>query len=616
MLQAEETKPRSWFVDPRSMADASQHSAGGTAADAATTSQSNNQHTHHETSSASARRPDLELQRQKSIEQAIAEGHDADIPSDIGYVLDEAGEEKRRKSIADQRRRSLTRKRSLSRASRSRDVEKEAGAGVGADTGSEVNGKGEGEGGTTSDDEANLVWWDGPDDPANPYNWPTWMKVLNCVFVSLLTLITPLGSSIFAPGVAQLMAEFKSDNLELAAFVVSVYVLGFAFGPLLFAPLSEIYGRLIVYHVCNIGFIAFLIGCALAPSLEALIVFRFFSGAFGACPLTNGGGTIADMITQEKRAGAMAAFSIGPLLGPIIGPVAGGFLAEAKGWRWVFWLLAILAGTLSICMLVFARESYAPVLLQRKTERLRKETGNDLLRSKLDAGLSAQDYFKRGIIRPLKLLTKSPMCIIFAIYISIMYGYLYLMFTSISYVFTGNYGFSTSIVGLVFLGLGIGSLTGLFFFGAVSDRTMKRLKAEGKDLKPEARLTMMPLAAFLLPAGFFIYGWTAEKHVHWIVPILSHIPIGFAMVVSFMAISMALVDTFTLYAASALAANTVARSVFGAVLPLCGLQMYKTLGLGWGNSLLAFISLPLIPGSFLILKYGETLRIKYAIKNL
>jgi multidrug resistance protein len=327
----------------------------------------------------------IALQRQKSIEQAIAEGHDADIPSDIGYVLDEAGEEKRRKSVADRRRHSLAKTRSRSQASRERDVEKDAGTTPG-DTASE--GKEEDGGGTSSEDEANIVWWDGDDDPANPYNWPTWLKVVNCVFVSLLTLITPLGSSMFAPGVSELMKEFKSDNLELASFVVSVYVLGFAFGPLVIAPLSEIYGRTIVYHVCNLGFTAFLVACALAPSLNSLIAFRFLSGAFGSCPLTNGGGTIADMIVQEKRAGAMAAFSIGPLLGPIIGPVAGGFLAEAEGWRWVFWVLAILAGTLTIVMLIFARESYAPILLQRKVDRLRKETGNELLRSKLDAGLS------------------------------------------------------------------------------------------------------------------------------------------------------------------------------------------------------------------------------------
>jgi len=460
---------------------------------------------------------DAELQRQRSIEQAVAEGHDADIPSDIGYVLESAGEEKRRRSIAERRRRSLVRQ--DSQASQTRDVEKEAG---GADTSSEA--KPDSGDGAASDDEANVVWWDGDDDPANPYNWPAWKKVLNCVFVSLLTLVTPLGSSFFAPGVAQVMRDFKSQNLELASFVVSVYVLGFAFGPLLFAPLSEIYGRLFVYHICNIGFIAFLVGCALAPSLEALIVFRFLSGAFGSCPLTNGGGTIADMITQEKRAGAMAVFSIGPLLGPIIGPVAGGFLADAEGWRWVFWVLVILVSVVTVAMFCFARESYAPVLLQRKTERLRKETGNDLLRSKLDAGLSPSDYFKRGIIRPLKMLVFSPICIVFAIYMSIIYGYLYLMFTSISDVFTRGYGFSTSTVGLVFLGLGIGSLVGLFYFGASSDRLMKRMKAEGKEIKPEDRLGLLVLAAVLLPVGFFIYGWTAEKRVHWIVPILSHVP--------------------------------------------------------------------------------------------
>lgn len=459
-----------------------------------------------------------DVERQRSITQAFDEGHDADIPSDIGYVLDDAGEKERRKSIAEQRRRSLAKKRSQSASRASEGKELATGDATG-----ESDGKDEEVGAATEEDDANIVWWE-ENDPANPYNWPTWLKVLNCVFISGLTLITPLGSSIFAPGVAQLMIEFQSENLQLAAFVVSVYVLGFAAGPLLIAPLSEIYGRLPVYHVCNLGFLAFLVGCALAPSLNALIVFRFFSGVFGSCPLTNGGGTIADMIVQEKRAGAMAAFSIGPLLGPIIGPVAGGFLADAKGWRWVFWVLVILSGTFSIVMFLFARETYAPVILQRRTERLRKETGNDMLRSKLDTGLSPGDYFKRGIVRPMRMLIFSPLCIVFAIYISIIYGYLYLMFTSISEVFTTSYHFSTSTVGLVFLGLGVGSMAGLFFYGLSSDRALKKIKAQGLEMKPEHRLNLLPYAAILLPVGFFIYGWTAEKKVHWIVPILSHVP--------------------------------------------------------------------------------------------
>jgi multidrug resistance protein len=295
------------------------------------------------------------------------------------------------------------------------------------------------------------------------------------------------------------------------------------------APLSEIYGRTPVYHICNIGFIAFVVGCALAPTLDALIAFRFLSGIFGSCPITNGGGSIADMITQEKRAAAMAAFSVGPLLGPIIGPVAGGFLADAKGWRWVFWLLVIIAGVVAVVLFGFMKETYAPVILQRKVDRLRKQTGNDLLRHKLDVGLSASDYFKRGIVRPLKLMVFSPISIIFALYMAIVYGYLYLMFTSMTVVFEEYYNFSTSLVGLSFLGLGVGSMLGLTYFSMVSDKYLKKQAAkEGQGMKPEYRLQPLPLGAFMLPVGFFIYGWTAQYRIHWIVPILGTVIIGMA----------------------------------------------------------------------------------------
>lgn len=295
------------------------------------------------------------------------------------------------------------------------------------------------------------------------------------------------------------------------------------------APLSEIYGRTIIYHGCNLGFVAFLIGCAKAPSLDSLIVFRFFCGVFGACPLANGGGTIADMVEPQQRAGAMALFTIGPLLGPIIGPIAGGFLSSAKGWRWIFWLIAIVGGFLAAVMLVFLPETYAPVILQRKVDRLRRETGNDLLRSKLDIGLSPRDYFSRGIVRPLKLLFLSPIVMAMSLYIAIVYGYLYIMFTSITTVFEQYYGFSSNIVGLVFLGLGVGNMIGLTYFTATSDRYIKKKAAqEGRGFKPEYRLKPLPIGAVLFPIGFFIYGWTAQYHVHWIVPILSHVIIGAA----------------------------------------------------------------------------------------
>lgn len=145
----------------------------------------------------------------------------------------------------------------------------------------------------------------------------------------------------FAPGIQYVMIEFNSSNIILASLVVSIYLVGYAFGPLLLAPLSEIYGRLWVYHISNVFFIIFTVACAVAPSLGSLIAFRFLAGSAGSTPLVLGGGSIADLYSRETRGSKIAIFSLGPLLGPVIGPIAGGYLAGAAGWRWVFWVISI-----------------------------------------------------------------------------------------------------------------------------------------------------------------------------------------------------------------------------------------------------------------------------------
>ena len=192
-------------------------------------------------------------------------------------------------------------------------------------------------------------------------------------------------------------------------------------------------------------------------------------------------------------------------------------------------MLAIISGFLAAMMLLFIRESYAPILLQRKVDRLRKETGNVLLRSKLDTGLSPKDYFNRGIVRPLKMLVFSPIVLIFAVYLAIVYSYLYLLFTSVTEVFELYYGFSTSIVGLVYLGLGVGSMISLVCYTMSSNRAIKKaIAANGctGPAKPEIRLNLLPVGAVILPIGFFIYGWTTEYHKPWITPILGMAVIG------------------------------------------------------------------------------------------
>lgn len=108
-----------------------------------------------------------------------------------------------------------------------------------------------------------------------------------------------------------MLRTFETQDETVATFVVSIYILGFAVGPLVISPLSEIYGRYMVYLVCNIMFIVFTIACAVASSIGQLIAFRFLAGAFGVCPVTLGGASISDLVTQEKRGVAMSLFGLG-----------------------------------------------------------------------------------------------------------------------------------------------------------------------------------------------------------------------------------------------------------------------------------------------------------------
>ncbi|KAJ5773863.1 hypothetical protein N7457_008759 [Penicillium paradoxum] len=469
---------------------------------------------------------------------------------------------------------------------------------------------------TTQDSEYD-VFWEKPanEDPENPMNWSGGRKWTIIGMVSFVTFLTPLASSMFAPGIRQVLEDFGSTSKVLSTFVVSVYVLGFAFGPLVVAPVSEYSGRAWVYNVCNVLFVIFNIASALAPNMASLIVFRFLDGFAGVAAITCGSGTIADLVPSEKRGQAMAIWSLGPLFGPIIGPVTGGFLVEATDWRWVFWVLAIASGVVTVVFFFAVPETYAPVLLERKAARLRKSTGNTAYKSRLDSGIPPKQLFIRSLIRPSKMLILSPIVALMSTYIAVLYGFLYILFTTFTIVFEGQYNFNASASGLSFLGSGVGMLIGLAYVGTLSDRKI-RLKLERKETPvPEDRLPMyltIP-GSLAIPAGLFVYGWSTDKVVHWIVPEIGNAVIGFGMIIILMCVQTYLVDAFLAHAASAVAACTVLRSLLGALLPLCGLQMYEKMGLGWGNSLLAFLALAMAPIPILFQIWGEKLRTKWAI---
>lgn len=235
----------------------------------------------------------------------------------------------------------------------------------------------------------------------------------------LMYIDRPLASSMFAPGVPYVLREFRESNEVLASFVVSVYLVGYAFGPLLCAPLCEIYGRMIVYQVTNVFYLGFSIACAVAPSFNSLVGLRFLAGAAGSAPLVLGSGSIADLYKREERGAKMAIFSMGPLMGPVIGPIAGAFIAEDVSWRWVFWTISIASGVVTVACLVFMRETYAPVILERKARKVRSETGNNTYKTALDNGDTPKDVFIKAFSRPSKMFIKSPLVFMFTVSASV-----------------------------------------------------------------------------------------------------------------------------------------------------------------------------------------------------
>ncbi|KAK3344489.1 major facilitator superfamily domain-containing protein [Lasiosphaeria hispida] len=457
-----------------------------------------------------------------------------------------------------------------------------------------------------------IVWWDDPDDnnQENPMNWPSRAKWANILIISTISFLVPLVSSMLAPAVQLVMQDFNTTSTSFATFSVSIFVLGFASGPLLLAPLSELYGRVIVYNVTNVLFLGFTIMCAVSETEAMLLASRFLSGFVGVATITIGSGTIADTMPREKRGKAVSIWSVGTILGPMIGPIIGGYVTEVAGWRWMFWVLSIAIGVVAIAAFAILRETNHSVLLERKAARLRKKTGNSNYRSKLASNITSVELLKRSIVRPSRMLIFCPVVTILCTYVAILYGTLYLLFATYSFVFREVYGFSTFAAGLVFIAGALGTLAGLPYMAYFSDKTLKKREAAGKVVTPEDRLSLIITVpgALAFPIGLFIYGWSVEYHIHWIVPQFGTAVTGFGSILIFIGIQTYLIDAFEEYAASAVGANAVLRGTAGALIPLGGLNMYYALGWGWGNSLLAFIALAFAPVPWLVGKYGAKIR--------
>ncbi|KAI9166823.1 putative MFS-type transporter [Paramyrothecium foliicola] len=432
-----------------------------------------------------------------------------------------------------------------------------------------------------------------PNDPRNAMSWPQHRKWAILGTMATATLAVSFTASAYAGIALHVLLEFGVSPTAVISGV-SLYVLGFALAPLVWAPLSELYGRQRVFFITYMALTAFNAGATGATNMVTLAALRFCSGAFGSTIMPSTGGAIADMFPSSERGIAANVFSAAPFLAPALGPIAGGFLGEAAGWRWVQGLTAIFTGVLWFTAVLVCPETYAPVLLRRRAEALSRQTGRVYV-SKLDAGQAAARslpaQISLALARPWKLLFREPIVILLSIYAAIVYGTLFMSFAAYPIVFQQNRGWGPGTGGLAFGGILVGMTIGVAG-GILDNRRYLRVVARTKGrAPPEARLPPAMVGAILVPVGQFWFAWTNGKEVHWIVPIIGTSVFACGVVQMIVPITNYLIDSYVMYAASVLAADAILHSLFGAAFPLFTSKMYSNLGIHWASSVPAFLAI-------------------------
>jgi multidrug resistance protein len=362
-----------------------------------------------------------------------------------------------------------------------------------------------------------------PVNPANPQNW-SWTKRCWHIFnTSLLALLVTFASSSYTPSIPEVMHRFNVSQTA-AILGLSLYVLGLGFGPILAAPMSETFGRNIVYKITTIVFMLFILGSGLAQNFGTLLVCRFLAGMIGGPCLAVGAGTIADLLPLHIRGTGSSFFIVGPFLGPSLGPFIGGFVAQYKDWRWTQWV--ILFAGLPIFLVGFTtQETYQKVIIKREA----KKQGKPIPIQGPTGAAAIKFLLTVTLFRPVHMLLTEPIVTFLSMYTAFTFAVLFGFFDAFPIVFEGVYHFSISETGLAFLAIGLGCSLGLIslilFDRKVYLKMHNRLVAQGGTMvAPEHRLYAAMLGSFLIPIGLFWFAWTARASVHWIVPIIGAIP--------------------------------------------------------------------------------------------
>ncbi|KAG1727260.1 major facilitator superfamily domain-containing protein [Suillus paluster] len=457
------------------------------------------------------------------------------------------------------------------------------------------------------EDDPHLVVLEPDDNPQNMSSFRRWLAV---IVISSASLCVTCASSIAAfteQGAAQ---TFRVSH-EVTVLGISLFVSGLGTGPLLVGPLSEVYGRNVVYRISYALFFIFTFPVAFAPNIAVFLIFRLITGFCGSAFLSVAGGSVSDMFPNSSIANPMAVYTISPFIGPVAGPLIAGFINQHLYWEWTYrvqlcWIFAEF-----LMLAIFVPETYVPVILKKKARRLRKSTADPKFYAPLDRreGTLASAILV-SCYRPFQLLLFDRMALLLDSWNALLLGILYLAFQAYPIIFEDVHGFNMQMTGLTFIGIGLGMLSAIStqpFWNRRVPFSLGAAKFDG-DPPPETRLIMGQVGAILVPIGLFCLAFTTYPQVHWIAPIIASVPFGSGVYFVFTSTFTYLVTAYRPIAASAMASNSALRSAFAAAFPLFAGAMYDRLGTVGATALLAGLTTIMAPLPFVFYRIGARLR--------
>jgi DHA1 family multidrug resistance protein-like MFS transporter len=457
-----------------------------------------------------------------------------------------------------------------------------------------------------------IVDWYGPRDLANPQNWSLSRKLVPTGIIVVYTFAVYLGSSIFTSSYSGVIEQFGVSQ-QVVSLTLSMYVLAYGMGPMLFSPLTEIpsVGRGLPYTITLAIFVILLVPTALVDNFPGLVVLRFLLGFFGSPCLATGPASLGDMFPLRKLPYAMSFWAFVATSGPAVGPLISGYSVPAKNWRWSSWEMLWLSAPVLIGMFCFVPETSHSTILLRRAQRLRACTGQTCFRShgEIDQSkLRARDVVFEALWRPIQTIIFDPSIGFTAFYSSLIYGVYYSFFECFPLVYGEGYGFSLGQQGLVYLAIGVGVFIGMISYQIFIRLTFERALRAGNLGPPEDRLVPALFASFLLPIGLLVFAWTATPDIHWIVSVTGIAILSGGIFIILQCIFLYLPVGYPQYAASLFAGNDFARSTLAAGTTHFAQPLYHNLGVARGVSLLAGLTVGCIGGLFFLWRFGATLR--------